>query len=176
MKRAILITIVAVVSGLVGFVVSALILSFSSNTTLGQYNSMASDNFKTALLLFQDGYSKKSLVIFGEGEEQKDFTIGDYRFRVYPQRQTISDNSKESHDSPISNTAAHMNGMIIMLTCRWIKDGNPLGEQLFDELQKHIPDFETSSPGISSTRIKDLKTKPELMDSQANQWDWRMKP
>jgi phosphate/sulfate permease len=176
MKRTIIITIVAVVSGLLGFVLAAIILSFSSKTTLAEYNSMASDNFKTALLLFQDGYSKKSLVILGEREDQNDFTIGDYRFRVYPQRKTISDNSKKSFDSSIGNTAAHMNGMVIMLACRWIKDGDPLGEQLFNELQKHIPNFETSAPGISSTRLKDLKTKPKLMDSEADQWQWRMKP
>lgn len=171
MKRFLFVVVVFAVAGTIGFVAGGLYLN---KGLLDEHNEMASDNFATAVAMFRDGYQAKRIAIFGESEEYSSFVIGTYEFVVIPGSETTSDRTKRSFNPAVGNMAAHINGMAVMLACKWVGDGDARGEQLLEKLRKIIPNFQISAPGIEIVAIKDLQLGSEMMKSEANQWGWRM--
>jgi hypothetical protein len=143
-------------------------------TLIDDYNCMASDNFKTALALFRDGYHKNRVVIFGEQNSYNDFQVGGVSFRVIPAAKTTDKVSSNDFNNGIGNTACHINGMAIMLACKWITDRNPAGKILLKKLKLNIPNFKISAPSIPPIRIADLRVDSPMVKAEADQWDWRM--
>ncbi len=171
MNKWALTILAASVAGVGCFILSAHLLP---KHILDNYNAMASDNFNTALIIFRDGYRVNRVVLFGEKEAQESFQAGSVTFQVYPASQTTDDNSHDSFNPGIGNTAAHLNGMVVMLASKWIEDKDPAGDVLLQKLLEHIPNFKVSAPGISPVRIGDLESGGPMMKSEAAQWEWRM--
>jgi hypothetical protein len=171
MKKTFTIIITALIAGVIGFATAAFLFP---KKLLDDYNSMASDNFRTALALFRDGYHQNRVVIFGEKNSYHDFQIGGVSFRVIPAAKTTDNVSNDGFNNGIGNTACHVNGMAIMLACKWIIDGNPSGEILLKKLKLDIPNFKISAPSIPPIRVADLKVDSPMVKSEAEQWSWRM--
>ena len=161
----------AMIAGVVGFIAGGLLVS---RMHADDYNSLASGNFRTALTLFRDGYHRNYVVLFGEQEEHAEFQAGGITFHVIPAKFTIDFFTPWEFNKGISNSAAHMNGMVVMLACKWIEDQNPAGAELLDKLKEYMPNFMLSAPRISPLRVADLTEGSPMMESRASQWRWRM--
>jgi len=171
-KTCIITIAVALAAGITGFSIA---VQYLPRKLLDEYNGMASDNFQTAMVLFRDNYSNKRVVLFGEKEKPESFKIDQYVFVVHPASQTTDDQVGSGFNSWLGNTAAHMNGMVVTLSSKWIEENNPAGDALLAKLVEHIPNFKVSAPGISPVAIKDLESGSPMMKSGASQWQWRMK-
>lgn len=171
MKYVILVIGSSLVAGTIGFIAAAY---FPSSNVLDRYNSMASDNFQTALVLFRDGYENQRVVLFGEGGGSEIFSIGDIEFKVLPGSKTTTADSEDDFNSGLGNTAAHLNSMVVMLACKWMEEDDPNGELLLDRLKEHMPSFRVSAPAIAPVAIRDLDRSSPLVKAEASQWQWRM--
>jgi hypothetical protein len=142
-----------------------------------QSNPTASNNFQTAIEIFKQSYSNKSVHFFGENQKSESFSIGNFQFHVTPARKTLGtsyEHTKQGNIS-LSNIGAHINSMVIMLACKWVEDKNPNGKTLLKKLQEHIPNYMTSAPGIGPVPIKNLSIQKKMISNEASQWSWRMK-
>ncbi|MEN8848062.1 MAG: hypothetical protein ABF377_08330 [Akkermansiaceae bacterium] len=168
MKRTILTIFSVLLVGIASFVGGGM---FFSKRLLDDYNGMASGNFSIALASFRDDYRAKRIRIFGEVEEQSAFSIDDYDFIVIP---TVKDGTSDSFNPEHANMASHLNGMVVMLACTWIENEDPRGEELLAELKQTIPSFKLSAPEIDTVSIADLENGSAMMESEADQWSWRI--
>lgn len=171
MKYVILVIGSSLVAGTIGFVAAAY---FLSSDVLDRYNSMASDNFHTAWVLFRDSYENQRVVLFGEGDGYETFSIGDIGFKVLPASKTTTSDPEDDFNPDLGNTAAHLNGMVVMLACKWIEEDDPNGALLLDRLKEHMPNFRVSAPAIAPVAIRDLDRSSPLVKAEASQWQWRM--
>lgn len=159
----------------IGIVIGFMAGSFAApKMILEDYNNMASDNFQTALALFRNGYDQKQIMLFGEDGDNSNFQVNDYSFYVIPSDQTTDNPSETTLNKGLGNTAAHLNGMVVMLVSKWIQDNNPNADELYSKLIEHIPNFKVSAPDIAPVKVKDLKKNRPMMESEASQWQWRM--
>ena len=168
MKKTLLLIILILVSALGGMVAGNLIFA---KMTLDDFNSMAAGNFSTALALFRDDYTNRHITVFGKVSQKTEFMIDDFRFSVLP---TVSDESAQQSHPEFGNMAAHSNGMVVMLACHWMVNGDPKGDILMQKLGQLIPDYKLSAPDAGTVKITELEVGSKMMISEARQWQWRM--
>lgn len=168
MKRIILTIFGVILVGIASFLGGGM---FFSKRLLDGYNGMASGNYSIALASFRDDYEAKRIRVFGEVEEKSTFRIDDYEFVVLP---TVRNRTSDSFNPEYTNIASHLNGMVVMLACKWIVNEDPRGEELILKLKQLIPSFKISAPGIEAVSIANLEHGSTMMKSEADQWSWRI--
>jgi len=168
MKRKILVAVLFLIVGATAFVIGGWLCS---RRLLDDYNEMASGNFSVALSSFRDDYQFKRIRFFGEVKEKSTFTIDDYEFVVIP---TVLDRTSNAFNPEYCNMASHVNGMVVMLACTWIVNGNPCGENLLSKLKQIIPNYKLSDSNNETVALTNLEKGSVMMKSEADQWSWRM--
>lgn len=163
--------IAALVAGGLGFLGGG--YYFSSEADQGE-NTTAAGNFRTAVAVFREDYAGKRMILFGEDGRREQFTIGDHHFHVVPAAVTLDGKPNHDFNGGMANSAAHLNGLVVMLACKWMEDRNPAGKELLAKLRDHMPNFRVSAPDIPPVKVTDLEGSPEMIRSEASQWEWRM--
>ena len=171
MKKIASILLISSTSAVISICITA---DFLPRNLVHDYNEMAQDNFKTALVISRYNYHNNRVIIFCESENTKHIKLGDITLQIIPASQTTNKYKNVDFNNWIGNSAAHINSFAIMLACKWIEDGNPVGNELLKILKENIPSYKLSSPSIPIISVSELSAGSKMMKSEARQWDWRM--
>lgn len=136
-------------------------------------HQVTSDNTFTAIQLFFQDYRNGHAVFFGQGAERKTYGLDHFKIDIIPE--VTTHDPKEKVLEGRGNVAGHLNELLLLLTYKWIIEGNPNGPQLLDIVKAENPDRMLSIVDLEGLKLADLKAADIISTKlriEMLTWEW----